>query len=427
MSRLLGFLIHGSMMCQVCLLVWVCIMFEPVQIYSDVGLFNWIIWIVLILVFTCFWSFRCVCLPKAGFAGICWPTPTWDYCGVWLRVWHFHHTSVSDVSGCKFTNSPFGDRPRWKMMETECNATSSCYRVGSGPLEPTSDPQVAERVHQLYSFDIDHEMVGNAQQSRSSELILHCTFWPLNQFIHQSSFSLCEQKLLFRRKEMLCRACSVERPPFFSLLLCNALRTAFSKAAPRECKTGGIEFDTTGSFVSSNDYFPWCRWCASLVPCSPQWSDICCIAVAMREGAWCRGHWLWLGHFCWCCPIDEHPSLRGRVWSRSLVISLWFLCVFWCIVMHCLHMSALCICCVSSLFIFVHCGSLPEKFSDASQILPGTCSDAATGSRFAETRRSNLRNPLEASLAILWQWIWKDPETEVLSCPVMSCHHLSLA
>lgn len=30
-----------------------------------------------------------------------------------------------------------------------------------GPLEPTSDPQVAERVHQLYSFDIDHEMVGN--------------------------------------------------------------------------------------------------------------------------------------------------------------------------------------------------------------------------------------------------------------------------
>ena len=188
MSRLLGFLIHGSMMCQVCLLVWVCTMFEPVQICSDVGLFNWIVWIVLILVFTCFWSFRCVCLPKAGFAGICWPTPTWDHCGVWLRVWHFHHTSVSDVSdvsGCKFTNSPFGDRPRWKMMETECHLfmLQSWKR---GPLEPTSDPQVAERVHQLYSFDIDHEMVGNTQQSRSSELTNLALHSLTSQSIHTS-------------------------------------------------------------------------------------------------------------------------------------------------------------------------------------------------------------------------------------------------
>ena len=115
-------------------------------------------------------------------------------------------------------------------------------------LESTSDPQVAERVHQLYSFDIDHEMVGKTQQSCSSDLTnLTLQFLTsINSYISLvfHSFSLCEQKLLFRRKVMLSRACSVERPPFFSLLSCNALRTAFSKAAPRECKAGGIEVDT---------------------------------------------------------------------------------------------------------------------------------------------------------------------------------------
>jgi hypothetical protein len=53
-----------------------------------------------------------------------------------------------------------------------------------GPLEPTSDPQVAERVHQLYSFDIDHEMVGNTQQSRSSELTNLALHFLTSQSIH---------------------------------------------------------------------------------------------------------------------------------------------------------------------------------------------------------------------------------------------------
>ena len=29
-------------------------------------------------------------------------------------------------------------------------------------------------------------------------------------------------------------------------------------------------------------------------------------------GAGCRSEWLWPGCSCWCCPVDEHPPLRGR-------------------------------------------------------------------------------------------------------------------
>ena len=151
------------------------------------------------------------------------------------------------------------------------------------------------------------------------------------------------------------------------------------------------------------------------------------------QGAWCRGHWLWLGHFCWCCPIDEHPSLRGRVWSRSLVISYDSLCIL----MHCLHMSALCICCVSFLFIFVHCGSLPD--SSCPCHTPWSWCNSRTPLTFSQApvqmlqQAADLLKPGGLIYATHWRPAWRSFDSEfgkilkqkschVLSCPVIICH-----